>query len=104
MRPRGKVPGTYLRRQWVWADNPAYEGKTPRPLTAACHDGTPFLTIACPACSAQGHIHESQIGGISLPLDVEFGFRCPECSVTSIVPAGFFTDAFARMRADGWIK
>lgn len=45
---------------WVFIDNPAFAGQAPRPLKAACHDGSPFLTIRCD-CGTDMHLHESQI-------------------------------------------
>jgi hypothetical protein len=54
------VPGTF-RQQWVLVPNPNYAGKTPRPLQAACHDGSPSDIVlrelrdeyACPVCVAR---------------------------------------------------
>lgn len=85
---------------WVLLDNPAYIGKEPRPLQAACHDGTPFLTVRC-GCGADGHFHEGQLR--HAPLDAEVVLRCPACGEFLEFPPGFVAEAFEGMRADGWI-
>lgn len=87
---------------WRLVDNPDWAGRTPTIQQALCHDRSPFITVLCPACGIEGHIHESQIR--NAPADVEFGFRCSECRTISIVPAGFFQGAFRQMRDDGWIE
>lgn len=87
---------------WQIIDNPEWAGRKPRPLKAECHDGSPFITILCPKCGADGHIHETQIQRV--PADAEIAFRCSSCGRASIVPPGFFARGFAEMRAKGWIE
>jgi hypothetical protein len=85
---------------WVLIPNPGYEGE-PRPMTSACHDGTPFLTLQCSSCERPMHMHESQIEGMRDGVEIEA--RCPSCRETSVITAMFVRHAFARMREDGWI-
>jgi ribosomal protein S27E len=80
--------------------NPNYAGKTPRPLKVECHDGTPFVTIRC-RCGYTLHLHESQTADI--PADAEVASRCHSCGEPLVFPAGWFAEAFAQMREDGWI-
>jgi hypothetical protein len=86
---------------WVLEENPAYAGQTPRILKAACHDGTPFITIRCD-CGEELHQHESQTKDI--PAGTETGTRCFGCRKLLVFPPGFFADAFQRLRDDGWIE
>lgn len=81
------------------ARNPAFEGKTPRPLTATCHDGTPFITIRCLTCGADSHVHESQLA----PRGVEMAVRCSGCRGFIEYESDELHDGFAQMRADGWL-
>jgi hypothetical protein len=85
----------------VLVENPEFAGREPTPLEAVCHDGTPFLTFGCPLCSASNHLHESQIDG--LPSPVVLAIRCGSCRRRSELPVRFVRNAFARLRADGWI-
>jgi hypothetical protein len=43
----------------------------------ACHDGTPIVDYACPACGAESHLHESQLAGA--PADADVGGVCSGC-------------------------
>lgn len=102
-----RIPGMFSRAHAidpgtgsVLADNPAYAGKTPRPLVARCHDGSPFVTVT-PGCGHPGHIHETQIAGA--PPDAEIGLNCATCGTMSVWPPGWFAAAFQQMRDDGWI-
>jgi hypothetical protein len=95
-----RVPGTF-RQQWALVPNPNYAGKTPRPLQAVCHDGSPCVDIRC-RCGYTLHQHESQTAQI--PADAEVASRCLGCGELLVFPAGWFAEAFARMRADGWIE
>ena len=85
---------------WALIPNPGYSGP-PRPLVPTCHDGSPFLTIEC-GCGRPMHLHESQIS--RLPADAELAARCPICSGINVLPVVMLADAFAGMRADGWIE
>ncbi len=85
---------------FVLVENPAYAGKMPRKLTAVCHDGTPFVTVRC-ACGYELHLHESQLG--PLPRIAEIATRCHSCNGALVFPPGFFADAFAKMREQGWV-
>lgn len=80
--------------------NAAYAGQTPRLLTAACHDHTPFITILCAGCDSEMHVHESQIA--DAPLDFIVATRCG-CGHMVVFEAGQLQDGFAQLRADGWI-
>jgi hypothetical protein len=81
------------------ADNPEYAGKTPRPLKATCHDGTPFLTVVC-AAGHENHVHESQLP----PLPEPISMRCAVCRRTIEFDGGEIEAAFQKMRDDGWIE
>lgn len=83
---------------WQLVDNEAYAGQTPRKLTGACHDGSPFVTIQCDACHAYSHIHETQVQDI----DTRIGMRCV-CGTVLEFPVGCFERAFAEMRRQGWL-
>jgi hypothetical protein len=83
----------------VLVPNPGYTGE-PRVMEAVCHDGTPFLTMRC-LCGAESHVHESQVSGV--PGDAEIAARCSACRQPIVCPPGFFADAFAEMRSEGWI-
>ena len=85
---------------FVLKENPAYAGVTPSKLGPACHDGTPFLTIEC-RCGTSQHIHEAQVRFV--PTDVEVTTDCPGCGEPLMFQAGFFPNAFQRMRDAGWI-
>ena len=93
------VPGTY--RHWRVVDNPEYEGKEPTPLTAACHDGSPFLTISCPKCGAPNHLHETLDAGLA--DDVIVAMRCAGCRRYTDMPLAFVRSAFAQLREMGWV-
>lgn len=96
-----RVPGT--RRRWTLAENPAYAGREPTPVEAVCHDGTPFITIQCPRCGADLHMHESQLA--RLPEEVTtISLGCPTCRGRADAPARMLTEAFADMRRTGWIE
>jgi hypothetical protein len=86
---------------WRLVENPAYAGKTPTPMTATCHDGTPFLTVQC-ACGEPMHLHESQIE--PLPPEAEIATHCKGCGVLLSFPPGHFQAAFAQLRAEGWLE
>jgi hypothetical protein len=81
--------------------NAAYAGMTPRLLSAACHDGTPFITITCGGCDAEMHVHESQIK--DAPAEAAIGTRC-RCGHMVVFEAGQLHEGFAQLRRDGWIK
>ena len=85
---------------WELVENPAYAGKTPTPLEAACHDRTPFITVHC-ECGSDLHLHESQIAG--MPADAEVATGCHGCSELLVFPPGYFQGAFQRLRDEGWI-
>lgn len=80
--------------------NPSYAGKTPRPLLAACHDRTPFLTAQCD-CGYQLHLHESQLA--TLPDHAIIETRCHACGGQLVFPPHFFEDAFQQLRDEGWL-
>lgn len=90
-----------MKDEWVMIDNPAYLGRTPTPLKAECHDGTPFVTIACSHCGFHLHQHESRVEHI--PDDAEVTSACPHCGRLLVFPPGFFRDAFRSLREQGWI-
>lgn len=85
---------------WELVENPSYAGREPTPMRAACHDGSPFISIRCD-CGALGHQHESRTELI--PDTVAVAMRCLECGELLEFPPGYFTTAFARLRAEGWI-
>jgi len=95
-----RIPGTF-GTQWVLRPNPAYAGKTPRVMKAECHDGSPFVTISC-RCGYELHQHESVTSQI--PDDVVIASKCLGCGATLTFPPGWFTKAFAELRAEGWIE
>lgn len=95
------VPGTFTRTDWKLIDNPDYGGRAPTPLKAACHDGSPFITIKCNHCGEGMHHHETSVAHV--PADAEIASRCPTCSRLLVFPPGFFADAFAQLRAEGWV-
>jgi hypothetical protein len=72
-----RIRGTFKRSRFELVPNPAYAGKTPTPLKAECHDGSPFITIQCD-CGVQLHQHESSV--VAVPVDAEIASRCPSCS------------------------
>lgn len=84
-----------------WSDNPAYAGRTPVPLTPACHDRTPMLDIQCTRCSQIDHVHEGQLAGA--PANAVIGMRCSKCRHVREVELAFLRDGFAELRARGWI-
>jgi hypothetical protein len=86
---------------WVLFDNPEYAGMEPRPMKAACHDHTPFITLGCPYCKAWNHVHESQFSGA--PPDAEVELRCATCRVRQLTTMAFIAGAFEQLRAEGWI-
>lgn len=81
--------------------NPGFEGLEPRILRAACHDRTPFLTFRC-ECDADMHLHESQTSLV--PAGDFVATRCRECGRMIVVISERIIEAFAQMRADGWIE
>lgn len=85
---------------WELITNPKYAGKAPRIMEALCHDGTPFITIRC-SCDTEMHLHESQIA--DAPADAEIAAPCKTCREPVIFPPGYFANAFAQLRAEGWI-
>lgn len=86
---------------WTFAENPAYAGKQPRRLQAACHDGSPFITIRC-ACGSVLHLHETQLAAV--PADSAIATACKGCGEPLVFEPGELEQGFARMRADGWIE
>ena len=90
-----------MDRDWVLVDNPSYGGKAPRILKADCHDGTPCVDIRC-SCGYTLHQHESRTK--DLPVDAEIACSCLGCGELLVFPPGWFHEAFAQMRADGWIE
>lgn len=86
---------------WTLLVNPVFENQKPRPLAAACHDGTPFLTIRCNECGSDLHLHESQIADV--PTDTAIAVRCPQCPAILEFWPGWFQVAFAQVRKEGWI-
>lgn len=85
---------------FVLVENPAYAGKKPIPVEAACHDRTPFITVRC-SCGYELHLHESQIERV--PDHAEIASRCHECGKPLIFPPGFFKAAFQELRDEGWV-
>ena len=96
-----KVPGTH-RPHWRLAENPQYAGRTPTLVTAECHDGSPFLTVSCPRCGGENHLHETQFDGLGVEVLV-IGMRCAACLRYTDMPLAFIQTAFAEMREAGWI-
>jgi hypothetical protein len=86
--------------KWVWQENPAYAGRTPTVLKAACHDGSPFITISC-WCGWDMHVHETQLA--KLPAKIEIHARCKGCYEFLTIPPGWLPGAFADLRLRGWI-
>lgn len=84
---------------WTFVANPVFAGQTPRPLTPACHDGSPFVTIRCD-CGSDMHLHESQLAAGDAAIVVS----CRGCGEPLVFEPGELEGAFARMRADGWIE
>lgn len=95
-----RVPGTFTRTKFELVPNPGYQDRTPTPLKAECHDGSPFITIQC-SCGYQMHQHESRVAHI--PVDAEIASHCPRCRRLLVFDPGFFSRAFAQLRADGWV-
>jgi hypothetical protein len=85
---------------WELVDNPGYTGE-PRIMEPVCHDRSPFLTIRCSLCHGPNHLHETQLIGV--PNSAELVMRCAFCRGELYVPPPFLREAFAQMRADGWI-
>ena len=85
---------------WALVHNPEYAGMDPRPMRAACHDGSPFLTILC-TCGAAMHLHESQI--LALPQQVEIESPCHGCGTPLVFPPGALAAGFAELRSLGWV-
>lgn len=81
--------------------NPAFAGRTPRPLEAMCHDRTPFITIVC-ECGFELHIHESSLAA-SRQFGAGLATRCHQCRELLTFPPGLLEDAFQEMRDEGWI-
>ena len=95
-----RVPGTYTRDgEWELVANPNFAGRKPSIQHAECHDRTPFVTCAC-RCGAVMHYHEGQ----RLPADVEIATTCKACGNLLVFPPGWFANAFATMREEGWIE
>lgn len=86
--------------EFVLIPNPAYAGRKPRIMEAACHDRTPFITIEC-QCGEQMHLHESQTARV--PADAEICTGCKRCGNPLVFPSGYFARAFAQLRAEGWL-
>ena len=87
---------------WIIRENPAYKGVTPRKLTPACHDRSPMVDIECSFCGDMNHLHESQL---DLPQEItELALRCARCGLPNVGSVEMFRDAFAQLRADGWIE
>jgi hypothetical protein len=95
-----RIRGTFKRSRFELVPNPAYAGKTPSPLKAECHDGSPFITIQCD-CGVQLHQHESSV--VAVPADAEIASRCPSCRKTLVFEPGFFARAFQQLRDQGWV-
>ena len=93
------VPGTY--HHWKVVPNPEFEGMTPHIMEAVCHDRTPFLTVSCPLCTGQNHIHESQVAKLD-PRQL-LGVRCQSCMRYTDMRVSMVQGAFAQMRDEGWI-
>jgi hypothetical protein len=70
-------------------------------MTAACHDGSPFLTVCC-SCSYAMHLHESQLDAVPATV-VELVMPCHACGKLLTPRLADLRAAFAGMRADGWI-
>lgn len=86
---------------WTLVDNPAFAGQKPRVLKAACHDGSPFLTIRC-ECGGEMHLHETQITVV--PADAAIATHCKSCGGPLVFPPGELAGAFTQMREAGWIE
>lgn len=84
---------------WTFAPNPAFAGQTPRPLTPACHDGSPFLTICC-GCGFDMHLHETQVA--AMPAGTTIAMRCHGCHALLTFGGDELRRAFADMREAGW--
>lgn len=97
-----RIPGTFTRTRLELVQNPEYAGMTPRLMTAACHDHSPFITVHCPACGNAAHVHETQIKHI--PAGDEIAMRCNRCRKAIVVEPGFFPNAFQQLRDEGWIE
>lgn len=85
---------------WLWVENESYAGQTPRILTAACHDGSPFVTIRC-SCDSEAHIHESQLADVS-PFDA-IGMPCRSCGNVLRFEPSQLQAYFSDLRRRGWI-
>lgn len=81
--------------------NPAFEGRKPTPLQAACHDRTPFLTVRC-SCGYELHLHESQLEQV--PADYGIATSCHRCGELLDFEPGFFARAFQQLRDEGWYE
>jgi hypothetical protein len=87
---------------WEIVENPAFAGQEPHALgRATCHDGSPFITIAC-SCGFDMHLHETQIAAV--PAGTVIATACKGCGDLLTFAPGQLEDAFAQMRADGWIE
>jgi ribosomal protein S27E len=87
--------------EWVILENPAFAGRKPTILQAACHDRSPFVTIRC-RCGYELHQHESRVA--MAPAGAEIAMRCLGCGELLLFPPGFFAGAFATLRQEGWIE
>jgi hypothetical protein len=85
---------------YVILHNPAFAGRKPRLLKPQCHDQTPFMDFAC-LCGAMGHVHESQLAGA--PDGAILAIRCHACTAPDELLVDEVRQAFADMRAEGWI-
>jgi len=84
-----------------FVENPNYAGKTPTPLTPACHDGSHMLDIQCSGCGNIDHLHESVLA--TMPKDAIIGCRCQRCGDVTPFEAAYLRSGFAEMRKRGWI-
>jgi hypothetical protein len=81
--------------------NPAWAGQQPSALTESdCHDRSHCVSVEC-ACGKPMHLHESQIAGQE---HATIATLCPSCGDLLSFEPGFFHDAFAAMRQQGWIR
>lgn len=78
-----------LGDRWALVPNPAGASGRGSP---ACHDRSPFLTIAC-TCGYGMHLHETQLEEI--PAGVELELRCHRCRKPLVIPADFVRSAIA---------
>lgn len=79
-------------RGWTLKPNPNFPAEH-GDIRAACHDGSPFLTIAC-SCGAEMHLHETQITGMQPRDELMTACKSAGCGKPMLLGGKFLLDAF----------